>query len=104
MSLTVEQSESQNVILLEGAIDIASAGELKELLLKALGSGKKKLRVSFDGATALDVTAVELLWAAEREAAKAGVEFSFAGQAAPEALAALADAGLETFLVSSGAK
>jgi DNA primase len=45
-----------------------------------------------------------LLWAAEREAAKAGVEFSFAGQAAPEALAALADAGLETFLVSSGAK
>jgi anti-anti-sigma factor len=102
--LTLEQSESQSVIRMEGAIDIASAGELKDLLLKALGSGKKEMCVSLDGVTSLDVTAVELLWAAEREATKAGVGFSFAGQAAPEAQAALAEAGLETFLVPSGAK
>jgi anti-anti-sigma regulatory factor len=96
MSITLEQSESLSVIRLEGAIGIASAAELKELLLKALASGKE-VHLSADKATDLDVVAVELLWAAEREAKKTGVVFSLAGQVPMEVSAALADAGLELF-------
>ena len=100
MSITLEQTESLSVIHLEGAIDIASAAELKEALLKALEGGGE-VRVSLDKlnklhkqdkqdkAASLDVPAVELLWAA--------------GQAPSEVLAALADAGLDLMQVFQGA-
>ena len=102
MSITLEQTESLSVIHLEGAIDIASAAELKEALLKALEGGGE-VRVSLDKLTGLDVTAVELLWAAGREAKKAGAAFSLVGQAPGEVLAALADAGLDLMQVFQGA-
>jgi anti-anti-sigma regulatory factor len=96
VSITLEQSESLSVIRLEEVVGIASATELKELLLKALSFGKE-VRLAVDKATELDVTAVELLWAAAREARKTGVGFALSGQA-PEAIsAALADAGIELF-------
>jgi anti-anti-sigma regulatory factor len=97
VSITLEQSESLSVIWLEGAIDITSAGELKEFLLRALGAGRE-VRVSLEAATDLDVTAVELLWAAGREAKGAGVGFSLAGQVPAAISAALKEAGLEPFL------
>jgi anti-anti-sigma factor len=108
VSITLEQTESLSVIHLEGAIDIASAAELKEALLKALEGGGE-VRVSLDKlnkqdkAASLDVTAVELLWAAGREAKKAGAAFSLVGQAPGEVLAALADAGLDLMQVFQGA-
>ena len=70
-------NETQSLIGLEGAIDIASAAELKKLLLEGLNSGRE-VRVSLAGATDLDVTAVQLLWAAEREASRSGVTCFFA--------------------------
>ncbi len=99
MGITLDESKSKAVISLEGAVDISSAAELKTLLLRALDSGKK-VRVSLDKATVLDVTAVELLWAAEREASKASIKFSFSGPAPVEVSAALSQAGLQQFLVS----
>ena len=96
MPITLEQSESLSEIGLEGTIDIASAGELKEQLLKALSPGQE-LRVSLQKAAALDVTAVQLLWAAERKAKGSGVGFSFTGQLPAEISAAMADAGLPLF-------
>jgi len=105
VSITLEQTESLSVIHLEGAIDIASAAELKALLLKALG-GPGEVRVSLeklDQATGLDVTAVELLWAAGREAKKSGAAYSLVGQAPAEVSAALADAGLDLMQVFQGA-
>ena len=60
----------------------AAAAELKAVLLQALDSGKT-VRVSLEAATYLDVTAIELLWAAEREAIKRGVGFTLA-EPAPE--------------------
>jgi anti-anti-sigma regulatory factor len=98
MGITLDESKSKAVIGLEGAVDISSAAELKTLLLRALHGGKK-VRVSLAGATDLDVTAVQLLWAAEREAGKAGVGFSFAGPAPAEVSAALGEAGLQQFMV-----
>jgi anti-anti-sigma factor len=99
MGITLDESKSKVVIGLEGVVDISSAAELKTLLLQALNTGKK-VRVSLKGATVLDVTAVELLWAAEREASKVSVGFSFAGPAPAEVSAALDEAGLQQFLVS----
>jgi anti-anti-sigma regulatory factor len=99
MGITLDESGAQAVIGLEGVVDISSATELKTLLLRALHCGKK-VRVSYDGATDLDVTAVQLLWAAERKANKAGVGFSFAGPARAELSVALGEAGLLQFLIA----
>jgi hypothetical protein len=98
VGVTLEQSETLHLLRLEGAVDIGCAAEFKGLLSQALGSGCA-IRVSVEGATDLDVTAVELLWAAEREASKAGVGFSFAGPAPADVSAALGEAGLQQFLV-----
>ncbi len=94
--VTLEQNEKGNTIRLEGAVGIDSAGELKALLLKALEPGRE-VRIALEGAADLDVTAIELLWAARREAKVSGVKFAFA-EGAPEAVtAALAEAGFEKF-------
>jgi anti-anti-sigma regulatory factor len=93
MGITLDESGPQAVIGLNGVVDISSAAELKAMLLRALNSGKK-LRIWHDGATDLDVTAVQLLWAAGHEASKAGVDVSLAGPALAEVNAALSVAGL----------
>jgi anti-anti-sigma factor len=105
MGITLDESGPQAVIGLNGEVDISSAAELKALLLRALNSGKK-VRVSLDKTTVLDVTAVELLWAAEREGNKAGVGFSLAGPALAEVSAALSVAGLDLqqLIVSADAR
>jgi anti-anti-sigma factor len=94
--ITLEQSEGLNEIRLEGAIDIASAAELKALLLQALASGSE-VRVLLQDATELDVTAVQLLWAAGREARNAGSVFTLVEPLPEEITKALAEAGLEVF-------
>jgi len=99
MGITLDENGSQAAIGLDGAVDISSAAELKTLLLRALHSGKE-VRVSLDAATDMDVTAAELLWAAEREASKKGVKFSFAGPAPAGVSAALSEAGLQKFLIT----
>lgn len=96
MGITLEQSEESSMIRLEGAVDIASAAELKKLLLQALGSGHE-VRIALDGVTDLDVTAVQLLWAARREAKVLGVKFTFAEQVPESVTSTLAHAGLEIF-------
>ena len=96
MTIALEQNEEQSVIRLEGVIDISSASELKELLITALGAGRE-VRVSLEGASDLDVTTVELLWAAEREAAKAGVAL-LPSEPVPDAISAsLEEVGLSLF-------
>jgi anti-anti-sigma regulatory factor len=99
MPVTLEQGEAQSVIDLEGAIDIACATELKKVLLQALESGRA-VRVAVEHATDLDVTAVQLLWAAGREAKGLGLEFTLAGTMPEEISATLADAGLEKFSIT----
>ncbi len=98
MGITLKQSEGSNVIRLEGAIDIARAAELKATFLDALRSGNP-VRVALDGCTDLDVTAVQLLWAAEREARALAVGFTLAGPVPEPLWASLKDAGFERFPV-----
>lgn len=97
MPVTLEENDALSRIRLEGAIDIECAAELKALLVRALNSGKET-RVSIEGATHLDVTAMQLLWAAEREAARTGARFALSG-AAPEGItAAMREAGIERLM------
>ena len=99
VSVTLEQSEELSAICLEGAIGIAEAAELKLLLLRALEMGKE-VRIQLERTADLDVTAVQLLWAAERAASEEGVAFMFAGMVPKQIAAALTDAGFKKFSVS----
>ena len=100
MSIALTQGEDSSRVQLEGAIDIADAAELKSALLEALRR-KKPVEVALDGVTSLDVTAVQLLWAARREAAKAAVRFDLPGGVPETVCAALADAGFREVLLVS---
>jgi anti-anti-sigma factor len=94
MSVTVEQGGDVCLVRLEGEINIAAAAELKASLLKALGSGSE-LRVDLRSVTELDVTALQLLWAAEREARGSGKAFALGGAAPESVLLAVNEVGLE---------
>lgn len=102
MPVTLEQKDTLTLIHLEGVIDIGCAAELKELLIEKLKSGSG-VYVSLESATNLDVTAVQLLWAAAREAQRVGVEFGFKGQTPEAVRSALAEVGIEEFLVTASA-
>lgn len=76
MPIRKEDSDGMSQIYLDGDIDIVAAVEIKSILLDALGSGNE-LRVNLENATDLDVTSVQLLYAADRAASRAGIRFSF---------------------------
>lgn len=96
MSVRFDRSEVPGTIRLEGEIDIGCAAELKAALEEALSS-QSATRIALATATGMDVTAVQLLWAAEREARAAGMVLALAGPV-PEVLrATLREAGFESF-------
>ena len=100
MGISLEEGDVGNVLTLDGAIEISAAAELKILLLRALGSGKDT-SVSLAAATYLDVTAVQLLWAARQQAERSGVVFEFSTQPSEAVSAALAEAGFPSFSASA---
>jgi anti-anti-sigma factor len=94
VSITVDRSGAISMVRLEGEVDINSAMELKERLMEALaGGGEVKLDLS--AASALDITAFQLIWAAERAAKKAEVAFSVTKLVPEQIVSMLIDAGLE---------
>jgi hypothetical protein len=70
--ITSEAVESQSLIRWAGDCSVASAAELKGLLLQGLASGKE-LTLDLEGVEEADVCTLQLLWAARREATRAGV-------------------------------
>ncbi len=74
MPTALIEGEAQCVIRIESDVDIASAAELKSMMIAAISSGKE-VKVDLEGASDLDVTAVQLLWSAARDAGKAGSSF-----------------------------
>jgi anti-anti-sigma factor len=99
MGIALKQGKKSSVIGLDGAVDIASAAELKRILLEALAAGRE-VRVALDGVADLDVTVVQLLWAARRQAEVAGVKFALTERLPEQAVATLAHAGLDQFLTT----
>jgi anti-anti-sigma regulatory factor len=75
VEISLEQGEAASTVRLDGDITIELAADLKLLLLEAL-STHKPLRLDFTAATQLDVTAMQLLWAAHAAAAQARLTFT----------------------------
>jgi anti-anti-sigma regulatory factor len=98
VTVSLDQSEDLCLVRLVGEVDIGCAAELKRGLVAALESGKP-VRVDLAGATDLDVTALQLLWAAGRKAAGSGIGFALAGQLPESILCAVANAGFDSFPV-----
>jgi ABC-type transporter Mla MlaB component len=94
--VTLEREDELSTIRLEGEVGIASAADLKSQLIQALGCGKQ-VRVSLQSVTDLDVTAVELLWAARREAKASSVAFAIDGPIPSMVLSSLLQAGFDDF-------
>lgn len=94
MSVSVEQQEAIRVVHLGGEIAIASAMEVKEALVLALASGKD-IYLDLEHATDLDITALQLLWAAKRGATESGGCFTIAGEAPESILNGVLEAGFE---------
>lgn len=82
MSVVSSGEEKCCRIQFDGVIDISCAEEVKSALTEALEAGKA-ISISLAGATDLDVTAVQLLWAAGREAGQRGLEFDVTGLPEP---------------------
>jgi hypothetical protein len=83
VAVKFDRSEGPGVIRLEGEIGIADAAQLKEVLLEALRPGAGA-RIALEMASGLDVTAVQLLWAAERAAQASGTLLAFEGNGSGE--------------------
>jgi anti-anti-sigma regulatory factor len=94
VGIVLEFEAESCTIRLEGVIGIESACELKEHLAQGLQCGRE-VRISLEGATDLDVTAMQLLWAAGCAATAAGVSFGLVGHQPQEIAVAFGDAGFD---------
>ena len=99
MPLTVDRNATHWLIRLEGEVNITAAAELKGLLLEGLASAQQ-LEVDLERSGEIDVTVLQLVWAAGREAASAGSGFV---SRASEAAASLARGlGFDGFPAAAG--
>lgn len=94
--MTLETTDKSSLISLEGPIDISCAAELKSHLLDAL-KPNKATSVSLEKVTCMDVTSIQLLWAAEREARGAGIPFTLIGRLPEPICATVREAGFDLF-------
>lgn len=97
MPITLGMADTRCVLRLEGEIDISSSEELKAKLLEA-SSPARELAIEMEGAIDLDITAVQLLWSAAREAEKAGRSL-FALHVSEGVRSSVHDMGFEHFPV-----
>ncbi|MGC2638126.1 MAG: STAS domain-containing protein [Acidobacteriaceae bacterium] len=94
MEGTFDRETTPATLRLEGELEIGDAGELQARLLEALALGQP-IRLQLEGITAVDVTGLQLLTAAERAARSRGVAWEVSG-ILPESLRQPAeDAGWE---------
>ena len=82
MPISIQREEIRWQIRLEGRVTIASATELKALLMEWLASAKD-LNLDLAAAEEIDITTMQLLWAAARDAERktAGVACQWSGAA-----------------------
>ena len=98
MGIIHERRDESIDLSLEGAVDISCAVELKAALVDALTSGMP-VRIALDRCSVLDVTAYQLLWAAQQEARPLGVDLALAAPVPTPILAALQEVGFDSFPV-----
>ncbi len=84
------------LLRLAGEINVACSAEMKKLLLEGLAA-EPELQVDLEHASELDVTVLQLLWAAARAAHASGRRFTVQGRVAGEIAASARDAGFDNF-------
>lgn len=94
MSVTREQHEGHSIIRLEDELNVTSAVDLKNVLLEGLAAGKE-LHLDLERVTEIDITVMQLLWAAGCEAERTGA--TIIGRVSDAAAAAAREAGFERF-------
>ncbi len=93
MAIAVERREQTQSIRLSGCVDISAAAGLKRVLTEAL-EAQLVLRMDVSALESVDVTVIQLLWAAKSEAMMAGREFCIDGPWNPEIESRLHQAGI----------
>lgn len=92
--MTVERTETQWVLHVEGECSMAAAAEMRGLLLEGLRLAPE-LVVDLEGVAEIDVAVLQLLWSAEQAAGQGNRKFF---SRVPEALARAArEAGFGRF-------
>jgi anti-anti-sigma regulatory factor len=97
MSIVVKKRGKSRTLILQGTIDINSASELKAALAEAIRLARE-VRVSLGEVTALDLTAVQLLWSAAQLARRSGVSFDATSNLPDQLLQGLQQDGLGIYL------
>ena len=103
MAISVDSQDGIQYIRLSDAVDIAQAAELKRILMDAMALSSR-VRISVSGATAVDVTAVQLLWASVLHASSAGTDLVVEGPLSKEVERSLACNGIFSILNSLAAQ
>jgi anti-anti-sigma factor len=99
VSTKLQISDQRCVVLLEGDIDISSSEELKSVFVEAL-SYMRDMELDITQALSLDITAIQLVWAASRKAAKQGTPFRIAGSSPEQIRRNAMSGGLGAFLTA----
>jgi anti-anti-sigma factor len=100
LPITLDDLEFGCVVRLGGVIDIGLASELKETLIQALDSGRE-IQIELGGVTEVDVTALQLLWAADQAAHQSGARLGVCEPIPENVLESLQLAGLENFFAKT---
>lgn len=93
MSLLIQESGDRFLVQLEDSITISCATELRNLLVEALDGGKR-LEVDLTRTTEIDLSAIQLLHAAQLASAQAGVSFTSAGPVPDTVREAIEESGI----------
>jgi anti-anti-sigma regulatory factor len=96
LPIAIDNSATRCVVRLEGDIDVTCSTELKRTLIEAISSGKE-VQIDLAQAGDLDVTAIQLLWAAKREAEKAALPFVVSAEVPENIHRAVCEAGFKNF-------
>jgi len=99
LPVTGHEDQEKYSICLEAEVDIGCAAELKATLIEAVAS-RKEVRLNLEQVTGLDVTALQLLWAAARAAGQTGVPFSFTGEGRETLTRAAGEMGVDFALAA----
>ena len=103
MAVSIDSQSGTRYIRLTEVIDIAQAAELKRILMDAMALSSR-VRIFVSGATAVDVTAVQLLWASVLHASSAGTDLVVEGPLSKEVERSLACTGIFSILNSLAAQ
>lgn len=95
MPLVVDQSEGGSIVRVVGSMHRADAEESRSLLLDALATGQT-VEVCLSPGADLDIVALQLLIAADKQATLAGSRYRYDAESAFAVAAAIRGVGLES--------